>query len=89
VGHGRLHAFDDAAVRHNSAVQSEPLLDLFVSACFVLSWAGSKLIEQPYIAVGQSAMVESFLYFFVLVPALGVPLYHLLTRTLESLPALV
>lgn len=54
---------------------------LFVSACFVLSWAGSKPVEQPYIFIGQTATIYFFLYFFVLVPALGRLEYYLLTRT--------
>jgi ubiquinol-cytochrome c reductase cytochrome b subunit len=53
---------------------------LFVSTCFVLSWAGSKPVEQPYIFIGQACTVYFFLYFFVLVPALGRLEYILLTR---------
>jgi quinol-cytochrome oxidoreductase complex cytochrome b subunit len=53
---------------------------LFVSACFVLSWAGSKPVEQPYIFIGQTATVYFFVYFFVLVPVLGRLEYYLLTR---------
>ena len=54
---------------------------LFVSACCVLSWAGSKPVEQPYIFIGQAATVYFFTYFFVLVPVLGRLEYDLLTRT--------
>jgi quinol-cytochrome oxidoreductase complex cytochrome b subunit len=54
---------------------------LFVSACLVLSWAGSKPVEQPYIFIGQTATIYFFLYFFLLVPALGRLEYYLLTRT--------
>lgn len=53
---------------------------LFVSACFVLSWAGSKPVEQPYIFIGQTATVYFFLYFFLLVPLLGRLEYNLLSR---------
>nr|YP_009183733.1 cytochrome b [Ulva prolifera]YP_009239267.1 cytochrome b [Ulva linza]ALN38263.1 cytochrome b [Ulva prolifera]AML80590.1 cytochrome b [Ulva linza]QZJ45956.1 apocytochrome b [Ulva prolifera] len=53
---------------------------LFVSACFVLSWAGSKPVEQPYIFIGQTATLYFFFYFFVLVPVLGRLEYYLLTR---------
>jgi len=53
---------------------------LFVSACFVLSWAGSKPVEQPYIFIGQTATLYFFFYFFVLVPILGRLEYYLLTR---------
>ena len=53
---------------------------LFVSACCVLSWAGSKPVEQPYIFIGQTATAYFFLYFFVLVPALGKLEYSLLTH---------
>lgn len=52
----------------------------FVSACFVLSWAGSKPVEQPYIFIGQAATVYFFIYFFLLVPLLGRLEYYLLTR---------
>ena len=52
---------------------------LFVSACFVLSWAGAKPVEEPYISIGQAATAYFFLYFFVLVPALGRLEYYLLT----------
>jgi ubiquinol-cytochrome c reductase cytochrome b subunit len=53
---------------------------LFVSACFILSWAGSKPVEQPYIFIGQTATVYFFLYFFVLIPLLGRLEYYLLTK---------
>lgn len=53
---------------------------LFVSACCVLTWAGSKPVEQPYIFIGQAAAAYFFLYFFVLVPVLGRFEYYLLTR---------
>lgn len=53
---------------------------LFVSACCILTWAGSKPVEQPYIFIGQAAAAYFFLYFFVLVPALGRLEYYLLTR---------
>lgn len=52
----------------------------FVSCCLVLTWAGSKPVEQPYIFIGQAASVYFFLYFFVLVPFLGRLEYLLLTR---------
>lgn len=53
---------------------------LFMSACFVLTWAGSRPVEQPYIFIGQVATAYFFIYFFVLVPALGRLEYNLLTR---------
>lgn len=53
---------------------------LFVSACLVLSWAGSKPVEQPYIFIGQAATAYFFIYFFLLAPALGRLEYYLLTR---------
>jgi quinol-cytochrome oxidoreductase complex cytochrome b subunit len=56
------------------------LINLFISACFVLFWAGSKPVEQPYIFIGQAATAYFFLYFFVLVPALGRLEYYLLTQ---------
>ena len=57
---------------------------LFVSACTVLSWAGSKPVEQPYIFIGQTATAYFFLYFFVLVPALGKLEYSLLTHKCKN-----
>jgi ubiquinol-cytochrome c reductase cytochrome b subunit len=44
---------------------------LFVSSCFILSWAGAKPVEQPYIFIGQAATVYFFTFFFILVPVLG------------------
>jgi len=52
----------------------------FVSSCLVLSWAGGKPVEEPYIFIGQLATAYFFLYFFVLVPGLGRLEYLLLTR---------
>ena len=57
---------------------------LFVCACGILSWAGSKPVEQPYIFIGQAATIYFFLYFFVLVPILGRLEYNLLTRKLNA-----
>jgi len=53
---------------------------LFVSSCCVLSWAGAKPVEQPYIFIGQAATTYFFLYFFVLVPLLGRLEYNLLSH---------
>nr|AOC61493.1 apocytochrome b [Rhexinema sarcinoideum] len=52
----------------------------FVASCLVLSWAGSKPVEQPYILIGQCATAFFFAYFFVLVPILSRLEYMLLTR---------
>jgi ubiquinol-cytochrome c reductase cytochrome b subunit len=52
----------------------------FVSSCLVLSWAGGKPVQEPYILIGQLATLYFFLYFFVLVPFLGRLEYLLLTR---------
>lgn len=52
----------------------------FVSSCLILSWAGAKPVEQPYIFIGQCATAYFFLYFFILVPLLGRLEYLLLTR---------
>lgn len=52
----------------------------FVSSCLVLSWAGGKPVEEPYILIGQLATLYFFLYFFLLVPFLGRLEYLLLTR---------
>jgi quinol-cytochrome oxidoreductase complex cytochrome b subunit len=58
---------------------------LFVSACCVLSWAGSKPVEQPYIFIGQAATAYFFIYFFVLVPFLGRFEYALLQRNTNDI----
>lgn len=52
----------------------------FVSCCLILSWAGSKPVEEPFIFIGQCATGFFFIYFFVLVPVLGRLEYILLTR---------
>lgn len=52
----------------------------FVASCLVLSWAGSKPVEQPYILIGQCATAFFFAYFFILVPLLSRLEYLLLTR---------
>lgn len=55
----------------------------FVSSCLILSWAGSKPVEQPYIFIGQCATLFFFAYFFILVPVLGRLEYWLLTRKVK------
>lgn len=52
----------------------------FVSSCLILTWAGSKPVEQPYIFIGQIATLYFFIYFFILVPFLGRLEYVLLTK---------
>lgn len=56
----------------------------FVSSCLVLSWAGGKPVEEPYILIGQLATLYFFLYFFLLVPFLGRLEYLLLTRKVNQ-----
>jgi quinol-cytochrome oxidoreductase complex cytochrome b subunit len=59
---------------------------LFVSACGVLSWAGSKPVEQPFIFIGQAATAYFFIYLFVLVPLLGRFEYGLLCHKQNAKP---
>jgi len=43
----------------------------FLCACAILTWAGGRPVEQPYILIGQLATGYFFLYFFLLIPGLG------------------
>nr|QWQ49858.1 cytochrome b [Craspedacusta sowerbii] len=48
------------------------------SANFVLlTWIGSKPVEEPFITIGQFSSVFYFTYFLVLIPALGILENHL------------
>jgi quinol-cytochrome oxidoreductase complex cytochrome b subunit len=57
---------------------------LFVSTCAILTWAGSKPVEEPYIFVGQMGTLYFFMYFFVIIPMLGRLEYGLLTRNVKG-----
>lgn len=44
---------------------------LFVLDCLVLGWIGQKVVEYPYVEMGQVATVYYFLFIFVMVPRSG------------------
>jgi len=44
---------------------------LFIATCGILGWIGQKVVEYPYIQVGQLASVYYFLYLLVLIPVIG------------------
>ncbi len=57
------------------STQFRPLYRLvywfFVVDCFILGWIGQKVVEYPYVEVGQVATVFYFAFIFVLVPVIG------------------
>ena len=44
---------------------------LFVADCLLLGWIGQKIVEQPYVLVGQIATVYYFLFLLVIIPVTG------------------
>ena len=44
---------------------------LFIVDCLILGWIGQKIVEQPYVLVGQIATVYYFLFLVVLIPVVG------------------
>jgi len=44
---------------------------LFVMDCLILGWIGQKVVEYPYIQVGQVATAYYFLFLLVLIPVVG------------------
>lgn len=44
----------------------------FFVNCLILGWIGQKVVEYPYVEIGQIATVLYFLYFIVVVPLLGI-----------------
>jgi len=44
---------------------------LFVVTCIILGWIGQKVVEYPYIQVGQRASLYYFRFLVVLVPRVG------------------
>jgi ubiquinol-cytochrome c reductase cytochrome b subunit len=43
-----------------------------VADFIILGWIGQKVVETPYIEVGQVATVIYFLFFLVVLPGLGI-----------------
>ena len=63
---------------HSTEIRSSrfrPIYKFFywtiISCCLVLGWIGGMPVEEPYIFIGQVASAYYFLYFFVLLPFLG------------------
>jgi len=48
-----------------------PLYWLFIVDCLILGWIGQKVVEYPYIEVGQLATRYYFGFLLVLIPAVG------------------
>lgn len=45
----------------------------FLFADFLLlGWIGQEVVEQPYVLIGQVGTVFYFVYFLVLIPAIGI-----------------
>lgn len=53
---------------------------LFVVDCLLLGWIGQKVVEYPYVEVGQVATLYYFFFLFVIIPGLGLLESHLLRR---------
>ena len=45
---------------------------LLVADFLILGWIGQKVVETPYIEIGQIATVFYFFFFLVLLPGLGI-----------------
>ena len=72
---------------HQSEVRSSSFRPLYrkffwllVADFVILGWIGQKVVETPYIEIGQLATVFYFLFFLVILPALGF-LESLMMRT--------
>jgi ubiquinol-cytochrome c reductase cytochrome b subunit len=44
---------------------------LFIATCLILGWIGQKVVEYPYIQIGQVASVYYFVFLVGLVPRIG------------------
>lgn len=45
---------------------------LLVADFIILGWIGQKVVETPYIEIGQIATVFYFFFFLVILPSLGI-----------------
>lgn len=61
-----------------------PLYWFFVVDCLILGWIGQKVVEYPYVEVGQLATVYYFRFILVLVPVVGRRESRLIRRPLTS-----
>jgi len=57
---------------------------LFIVDCLILGWIGQKVVEYPYIQVGQIATVYYFFFLLVLIPAVGRRESYLIRRPVAS-----
>lgn len=44
---------------------------LFISNFFLLTWIGSKVVEEPFIFIGQISSIFYFSYFILIIPVIG------------------
>jgi ubiquinol-cytochrome c reductase cytochrome b subunit len=45
---------------------------VFISNFLILGWVGQKVVETPFIEIGQIATVYYFVFFLVFIPVLGI-----------------
>lgn len=45
---------------------------LLVTDFLILGWVGQKVVETPYIEIGQAATIFYFIFFLVLLPCLSI-----------------
>lgn len=57
---------------------------LFIVDCLILGWIGQKVVEYPYIQVGQIATAYYFFFLLVLIPAVGRRESYLIRRPVAS-----
>lgn len=57
---------------------------LFVADCLILGWIGQKVVEYPYIQVGQLATAYYFIFLLVLIPVVGRVESSLMRRQRQS-----
>lgn len=63
---------------HSTEIRSSrfrPIYKVFyailLSCCFLLGWIGGMPVEDPYVVIGQILSIFYFLFFILLIPALG------------------
>lgn len=45
---------------------------IFIGNVIVLGWLGNKVVEEPYIIIGQIATIMYFSYFVIIIPVIGI-----------------
>ena len=61
-----------------------PLYWLFIVDCLILGWIGQKVVEYPYIQVGQMATRYYFTFLLVLIPVVGRREAYLIRRPVSA-----